>query len=74
MADKRRELDPHERFLALMDTFTPERLEAIDRKLDDPKYVPREVAWREDSDPFGRNWDWLLRDPGDERSEGVASE
>jgi hypothetical protein len=73
MADQRRELDPHEAFLALMDSFTPERLAEIDRKLEDPNYRPREGVFRDDPDPFGRNWDWLLTEPEGERS-GVASE
>lgn len=57
---------PSEKFHELLDGFTEERLAAIDKKLDDPNHVPREVAWRDDPDPFGRDWDWL-ENPNRER-------
>lgn len=59
---------PPDRFRELLDGISDERLAAIDRKLDDPNSSPREVAWRDDPDPFGRAWDWL----GGSNREGIA--
>lgn len=39
----------------------------IDARLEaarnDPNFEPPKVAWLEDPDPFGSNWDWLYGTP-----------
>lgn len=59
MAHDRKPLTPSERFHALLDGISEERLAAIDRKVKDPSYGPPEPQLLDDPDPFGRDWDWL---------------
>ena len=65
-------MTPSDSLQAVLDAITPEQIAAVDRKLDDPNFRPREGVFRDDPDPFGRDWDWLLPDPDDVRPEGAS--
>ncbi|GIW88272.1 MAG: hypothetical protein KatS3mg108_2596 [Isosphaeraceae bacterium] len=50
--------------------LTEDRRAAIDSRLADPNYVPRQVDWLDAGpDPFGMDWDWLTEPPAAEGSE-----
>lgn len=72
MSQEQSKMSPSERFRAFMASITPERIAEIDRKLNDPVHVGREVKWRDDQDPFGRNWDWLTPEPGVGEQDGAS--
>ena len=63
MAETQEPMTPSQRFHALLDGISDERLAEIEMKVEDPDYVLPEVELRDDPDPFGMNWDWL---PGDD--------
>ena len=50
---------PSEQLDELLDGIGQEQLAAIDRRLEDPSFRPRAGVFRDDPDPFGREWDWL---------------
>ncbi len=50
---------PSERFHDLMRSIGPEQMAQIEQKMEELSSSPGEVAWRDDPDPFGRDWDWL---------------
>lgn len=50
---------PPERFRELLEGFGPEDIGEIEKRLAEPSESARETSWRDDPDPFGRDWDWL---------------
>jgi hypothetical protein len=50
---------PSERLREHLRAFSDERLAEIDRQAREPGPAPPQPAAREDSDPFGRGWEWL---------------
>ncbi len=64
MSNERSESTPSERFRSLMAAIRrPSCIAEIERGIQNPVRDPGEIMWRDDSDPFGGNWDWLTQNP-----------
>lgn len=67
-------------FVDYFPEFDPALLAEIDAELEaernDPNFKPPQIAWRDDPDPFGTNWEWLYECPkpsaSDDRGNGTA--
>jgi len=51
----------------------PEHIAEIERRVAELSSNPGKVEWRDDPDPFGRNWDWVNTDVG-ARDDGAPPE